>query len=307
MPAQLSLPSEDILHSEGLTSASIDEDGGVEKAAGPAFPVRRLPSFALPERHVSSTPEPSREVHADTGSDQQWSSAALNNNADPLGATGSVGRRSTDGSPHRPAAHRPADAEDVSHRVLGWSPSRSSAGSSPARQLKASSDSAVPGMSLHADSAAEAALQPMQDASSASPGAASIVHLNDAPVEGISLSRAPGATASPDDSASAGIRALTREISELAYVDRDPSGSPLRRYRPTDDAEEDHASAAVEAGSDTLALEGPRQSNDLEPRSQQDKGQEAERLAALRSPEHISVLGQRGQDLPESLPDEVGD
>ena len=306
MPAQLSLPSEDILHSEGLTSASLDEEGAIEKAAGPAFPVRRLPSFALPERHVSSTSEPPTEVHAGPGTDQRWASTASGVNADPLGATGRVGRRSTDGSPHRPAAHGPADSEDVSHRVLGWSPSRSSAGASPARQLTAPSKSPLPGMSLDEVDAAGAAVQPMQDASLASPGAASGMHPDDTPIEAMSLLLAPGATASPDNSASAGIRALTREISELAYEDRDPYGSTLRRYRPTD-AEEHHASAAVVARSDALALEEPLQSNDVDPTSEQDKGHEAEHSAATHSPEQAAVSGQGWQDMLDSLPDEVGD
>ena len=246
MPAQLSLPSEEVLNSEGLTSASLDEEGVVERRPGPALPVRKLPSFALPDRQPSSTQERSREADAGSGSAQQWSSAALDDQADPLGATGRVGRRSTDASPRKPAAQSPADADNSSHGVPGWSPSKSSAGSSPSRHPTAPSESALPGMSLHAASAAPAALQP-QDATSESQWATSGGHpAIDVPDEGLSLSRAPEAPLSPDNSASAGIRALTREISELAYVDRDPSGSPMRRYRPTEDAEEHHASAAAE-------------------------------------------------------------
>ena len=163
MPAQLSLPSEDVLHSEGLTSASLDEEGRVEQAAGAALPARRLPSFALPERSLSSAVETSRDIHEGTGSAEQRPSAAPNVNADPLGACVSVGRRSTDGSPLSSAAQRSADAMSVSHPVTGWSPSRSSAGSSPARQPTAPGETALPSMSLQAASAAHSALQPMQD------------------------------------------------------------------------------------------------------------------------------------------------
>lgn len=300
MPAQLSLPSEDVLHSEGLTSASLDEEGRAEQAPGRAFSVRRLPSFALPERQLSSAQEPSREADAATGSAKQRSSAALDAGADPLGATGSVGRRSTEDSPLKQASHGPAGMEDESQRMPGWSPSRSSAGSSPARQL---TESALPSMSLHAG---QPAVQPMQNGRSVSLGAASSMRPDDAPNEGPSLSRATEAPVSPNDSASADIRALTREISELAYVDRDPYGSPLRRYRPTDDAEEHHASAAIQAESDVSALRGPEQGNDdRDSRPGEDRVQEAEQLAPMRSPEQDA--GHRGQDTLDSLPNDVGD
>ena len=307
MPAQLSLPSEDVLNSEGLTSASLDDEGAVEQRPGPTLPVRKLPSFALPDRQPSSTQDHSREADAGSGIAQQWSSAALDDQADPLGATGRVGRRSTDASPRKPAVQIPADTEDVSHRMPGWSPSRSSAGSSPSHYLTAPNESAVPSMSLHAASAAPAALQPLRDASFESQWAASSSHPIGVPDRGLSLSRAPEAPLSPDNSASAGIRALTREISELAYVDRDPSGSPMRRYRPTEDAEEHHASAAAEDRSDASVLDGPQQSNNEIPRPEQDAGREAEHLAAAGSLGQDAVAGQSRQEMLRPLPDQVGD
>ena len=306
LPAQLSLPSEDVLHSEGLTSASLDEEGRAEQATGHALPVRRLPSFALPERQLSSTQDPSREAHAATASAKQRSSTAFDAGADPLGATGSVGRRSTKDSPLKQASHGPISVEDGSLGMPGWSPSRSSAGSSPARHLAAPTESAPPSMSLHAGSAAQPAVQPLQDGPSVSLGAVSSSHPDDSPDEGSSSSRAAEAPVSPNDSASAGIRALTREISELAYVDRDPYGSPMRRYRATDDAEEHHANAAVEAESDASAWRGPEQGNDdVESRPEEDRVHEAEHLAPMSSPEQDA--GQREQDTLNSLADDVGD
>ena len=278
----------------------------MEQRPGPALPVRKLPSFALPDRQPSSTQDHSREAETGSGSAQQWSSAALDDQADPLGATGRVGRRSTDASPRQPSAHRSADVEHVSHQMPGWSPSRSSAGSSPSCHLTAPSESAVPSMSLHAASAAPAALQPLQNASLDSQWPTSSGHPISMPKEGLSLSRASEAPLSPDNSASAGIRALTREISELAYVDRDASGSPMRRYRPTDDAEEHHANTAVEERSEASALEKPQQSND-ETRLEQDAGREAEHLAPLGSPGQDAMPGQRRQDMLQPLPDRVMD
>ena len=278
----------------------------MEQAAGVALSSRRLPSFALPERSLSSAVEASRDAHGGKGSAVLSVSAAPGVNADPLGATVSVGRRSTDDSPRRSAAHKSADAMSVSHPVTGWSLSRSSAGSSPAHRPAAPGETALPTMSLQAASAARPALQPMQAVNTGIEVTAPSMGSDHGPDnEGGNSSIA---LAGHDDAASAGIRALTREISELAYVDRDQHGSPLRRYRPTDDAEEHHASAASQEGTDAWEASGvPQQRDDVQPTSEVTGGQEAGDLAASRSLGQDKAPGSMGQDMLEHLPPEAGE
>lgn len=336
MPAQLSLPSEDVLYSEGLTSATLDEEGGAEQAIGAARAdsFRKLPSFALPDRHLSSTHSTPREPLPGAGDAEQRLAEAPSATADPLGATISVGRRSTDGSPLRPAMHSLPDAARISQQVQEWSPSKSSAGSSPARQLLASSEPLALGTPPHGASAVQPALQPMQDVSLGSQAdtAAPSVPLSalsarasplqavqnvrlecrvpaaDAPQDTLyeasaSSSKAAEVPAVRDDSASADIRALTREISELAYIDRDPVyGSPVRRYRPTDDVEEHFENSAAERSSGPAEQEGMHVGADVQSCSEQtqDSGQEADVLEAAGSPNQDAGTEQKQQEAMRS-------
>ena len=336
MPAQLSLPSEDVLNSEGLTSATLDEEGGAEQAIGAARAgsFRKLPSFALPDRNLSSTQSTPREPLAGTGGAEQRPAEAPSAAADPLGATVSVGRRSTDGSPLRPAMHTLPDEAHISQQVQGWSPSKSSAGSSPARQLSASSEPLALSTPPHGASAVQSALQPMQDvslgsqANTAAPGvplsASSARASPSQAVQNVSLecrvqaanapqdtpyeasarsSKAAEVPAVRNDLASADIRALTREISELAYIDRDPVyGSPVRRYRPTDDAEEYFANSAAERSPGPAEQEGMHDGADVQSCSEQtqDSGQEADVLEAAGSPNQDAGTEQKQQEAMRS-------
>ena len=233
----------------------------------------KLPAFAQADRHLSCQ-QGSPPALAGSRSVEVRPSP-LDLDADPLGATVRVGRRSTDASP----------AMSGAQRSTGWSPSRSSAGSSPARQHQLFSDLSAPcAPQERAFSAAQPSPQPAHDVPLPGSGAAE-PHVQSEDRTELEASSGRGELHGPSNegaghetsstgavaqgwggSASMNIRQLTREISELAYIDRDPVyGSPVRRYRPTDDAEEHFVSSAA---SGSLVPLSPQAAQEFEPESE---------------------------------------
>ena len=148
--------------------------------------------------HPSSTAQ--RDASPDRGPEGGMPSSAA---ADPLGVTSNVGVRSAAVSPARP----PQLALSSS---LGASPTLATPPVGASALTAASPDLDVPALA-YARLAAEGS------------AAARDLHSGEA---------IAGAAAF------AGSRQLTREVSELAYMDRDPlDGSPTHRFRPTTDAE----------------------------------------------------------------------
>lgn len=305
LPPTLSLPSEDVLTSEGLTSASIDETAGPEQPVTITVPVGKLPAFgasqSFHERHPSapditteSLPLPdgqleaqgtSPEPPADSKSPQPVPDAALSGAADPLGATVNVGRRAGDGSPDKTGFPSPRNtAGNARQQMPGSSPGRRGAGSSPARQLPALDASSAPAALVPAQEphAAQPLVQPVQIGSvGGSRESEARAQPGDKALQGSGSSGPAGDAAVRDNSASAGIRLLTREISELAYMDCDPIyGSPVRRYRGTDDAEERFASTVAPDSSRPSTPEGLQEGSDVMsgPSQQQQDERESEHL-----------------------------
>ena len=305
MPAVPSVPSEDVLNSEGLTSAALDESAAAEQQLAGSYPMgsAKLPAFAQADRHLSSQ-QGSPQALAGSRSVEARPSP-LDLDADPLGATVRIGRRSTDASP----------AKSGAQRSTGWSPSRSSAGSSPARQHQLFTDLSAPGAPQEiAFSAAQPSPQPAHDVPSAGSWAAE-PHVQSEDRRALEASSGGGELHGPSDkgagheassagavaqgwegSASTDIRQLTREISELAYIDRDPVyGSPVRRYRPTDDAEEPFVSSAAPG---SLAPSSLQAAQEFEPEFN------AEESGAMKSEAAESEAGRRNKqdaDLPLGL------
>lgn len=302
MPAVLSVPSEDVLNSEGLTSAALDESAAAEQQLAGSYPAAsaKLPAFAQADRHLSSQQGSPQALASSRSLGARPSPLDLD--ADPLGATVRVGRQSTDASPAKSAAQR----------STGWSPSRSSAGSSPAHQHQLFSDLSAPGAPQEGTLfAAQPRPQPAHDVPLAGSGAAE-PHVQSEDRTGLGASSSGGELHGPSDegagheassagavaqgregSALADIRQLTREISELAYIDRDPVyGSPVRRYRPTDDAEEPFVSSAAPG---SLVPSSPQAAQESKPES------EAAESGAMESEAAESEAGQRNKqeaDLP---------
>ncbi len=212
LPALTRSPTEDL--GEGLATqhsmASLSSIGTgdlqmtIDSDTAPPFFDSRTPQ-SVPVEGSSSRAQgdvsPARRADHTAGS----SSAT-----DPLGATSKVGVRSASASP----ARRPA--QPILSSSLEASPAFATPvpDSSPPEEPPAPLD--VPALAyerLAADgnAAAEVTPQPSGNATAGS---------------------------EPGRDAFGGSRQLMREVSELAYVDRDPlDGSPTRRFRPTADAE----------------------------------------------------------------------
>ena len=297
MPAQLSLPSEEVLNSEGLTSASLDEAGSTGEQTARAGSFRKLPSFALPDRGPS-TPHSSMAGLAGTSEPQLQQDVSRGAGGDPLGALAAADRRSERHS-----------AEQLPTLGPIYTPSRSSAGSSPAYQQPL----------LGTEPAAAPQLDAMSSLSAAQPAQAS--NLDDgrqeetaAPPDGSAQqgrgsSLAAVNTVAEGSSASADIRQLTREISELAYMDRDPvHGSPVRRYRGTDDAEEHFASVGAQDQAQPAAAEVQQEGGDAQHSAEQQGQHErqlSDFLAALEhNAEQAAAVQQTKHDTGESLSEE---
>ena len=156
---------------DSRTPRPVPAEGGSSRARGDASPVR--------------------------GADRSSS------DADPLGATSSVGVRSTSASPARaPAQQSFSSSPTLATPVPGLSPS-----AEPSAALD------VPALAYER-LAAGGNSRPSQPSVNAA------------------------ADSEPGRDTHGGSRQLLREVSELAYVDRDPlDGSPTRRFRPTVDAE----------------------------------------------------------------------
>ena len=271
MPAQLSLPSEGVLNSEGLTSASLDEAGGAAEQPARAASFRKLPSFALPDRGLSAQ-HSSKASLAENLETQPRQDVPHSAGGDPLGALA--------------AADRMGEGrflkQVVTPRGPSNTPSKSSAGSSPAYQkpLLDHQPAAAPQLdTVSSMSAAQASsLESSREREDAAPPDDLAQHERGSSHAGIS-------TVAVGSSASADIRQLTREISELAYMDRDPvHGSPVRRYRGTDDAEEHFASVGAQEQIQPAAAEALQEGGDaLHAAEQQggDEGQLSDFLATL--------------------------
>lgn len=212
LPALTRSPTEDL--GEGLATqhsmASLSSIGTgdlqmtIDSDTAPPFFDSRTPQ-SVPVEGSSSRAQgdvsPARRADHTAGS----SSAT-----DPLGATSKVGVRSASASP----ARRPAQPILLSSLEASPAFATPVPDSSPPEEPPAPLD--VPALAyerLAADgnAAAEVTPQPSGNATAGS---------------------------EPGRDAFGGSRQLMREVSELAYVDRDPlDGSPTRRFRPTADAE----------------------------------------------------------------------
>ena len=293
MPAQLSLPSEEVLNSEGLTSASLDEAGSAAELPARAASFRKLPSFALPDRGPSAQ-HSLKAALADNLDPQPRHDVSHSAGGDPLGVLAAADRLGEGRS-----------AEQVATSVPSYTPSKSSAGSSPAYQQPP----------LDQQPAAASQLDTVFSMSAAQPAQASSTRESEvaAPPDDLAQhergsSQAALNTVATGSSASADIRQLTREISELAYMDRDPiHGSPVRRYRGTDDAEEHFASVGAQDQTQPAAAEALQEGGDAlhaaEQQGQQERQlsdflaaleQNAEQAAAVQQTKHGTgdLLGQ---------------
>ena len=275
MPAQLSLPSEEVLNSEGLTSASLDEAGSTTEQPARAASFRKLPSFALPDWGPSAL-HSSKAALADNLESQPQQNVSHSAGGDPLGALAAADRLGEGRFAEQVATARPS-----------YTPSKSSAGSSPAHQQPSLDQQPAAAPQLDTASSISAA-QPAQDSSLESSREREVA----APRDDLARhernsSQAVLSTVAVGSSASADIRQLTREISELAYMDRDPvHGSPVRRYRGTDDAEEHFVSVGTQDQMQPAATEALQEGDDaLHAAEQQGKheveGQLSGFLAAL--------------------------
>ena len=297
MPEQLSLPSEEVLNSEGLTSASLDEAGGTTEQPARAASFRKLPSFALPDR-VPTAQHSSKAALADYLEPQPQQDAPNMAGGDPLGALAAADRRSEGRS-----------AEQVAKLGPSYTPSKCSAESSPAYQQPLLDEQPAAAPQLDTVSSMSAA-QPAQDSSLESSREREAAALPDDHAQherGSSLALVN--TAAEGGSASADIRQLTREISELAYMDRDPvHGSPVRRYRGTDDAEEHFASVGAQDQMQPVAAEALQEGGDaLHAAEQQgqDEGQLSDFLAALeQTAEQAAAVQQTKHGTAEPLTQE---
>ena len=273
MPAQLSLPSEEVLNSEGLTSASLDEAGGTTEQPARAASFRKLPSFALPDR-VPTAQHSSKAALADSLEPQPRQDVSHSASGDPLGALAAADRLGEGRSVEQVATPGPSNTQ-----------SKSSAGSSPAYQQPSLDHQ--PAAAPQPDTVSSlSAAQPAQASSMESSRGREVATPPGDPAQHESgSSQAVLNTVAVGSSASADIRQLTREISELAYMDRDPvHGSPVRRYRGTDDAEEHFASVSAQDQTQSVATEALQEGGDaLHAAEQQggDEGQLSDFLAAL--------------------------
>ena len=300
MPEQLSLPSEEVLNSEGLTAASLDEAGGTTEQPARAASFRKLPSFALPDR-LPNAQHSSKAALADNLEPQPQQDAPHMAGGDPLGALAAADRRSEGRS-----------AEQVAIPGPSYTPSKSSAGSSPAYQQPFLDQQPAAAPQLDTVSSMSAA-QPAQ----ASRWESSREREVAAPADDLAQherasSLALVTTAAEGSSASADIRQLTREISELAYIDRDPvHGSPVRRYRGTDDAEEHFASVGAQDQTQPAAAEALQEGGGaLHAAEQQgqEEGQLSDFLAALeQNAEQAAAVQQTKHGTGELLTQESVD
>lgn len=237
---------EGLMTQHSMASASslgtVDLQMTIEPDAAPAageWTTQRGPAGGGARDENAAGLQPSSTAQREPSPDRRPDSSTAV--ADPLGATSNVGVHGAAASPVRP----PQLAFSSS---LGPSPTLATPpgeASSAAGRLPALDVPALASARLAAEECTGAEFTPMQPSWEAATG------------------RNPG------EAAFAGGRQLTRELSELAYVDRDPlDGSPTRRFRPTTDAEAGPEQAAAldathesqpEAASLEQLLSGPSQ------------------------------------------------